>query len=511
MPRKSIAARGSLSVGAASLAAEPALSPVSPGGPASSDAVPEFKGWLSKKSSSGVPGMRVWQRRFFVLDDAGLQWFEDDSCSVQRGSVRLQLLRGVEPAPDKGESRFVVRAHDAQKGDDRLEVRFDFEADSVGLMKRWVQLIARRLQQQPFSAEAHAARAASLNRQGHRASLAAAEAQMEAAAARFSFGGDDESEAAPSASAPASAHRRSKSAPEPDTAPRVGGSKRGSAFAGGGDADLLSGAPVEARLLRIAGNSTCADCHDGGAPTWASTNLGTLFCIKCAGVHRLMGAHVSKVLSIKIDAWSEAQLQHMEARGNAAVNADLEASLDQTAITKPGPTAAAEALEAYVRAKYELKSFVKGGAGVLPTIEAKSTAQVGMVEFIGILFIRLVSASHLPKMDALGKTDAYARFSLGDRECRSKTCKHSLNPKWSESLSLNVRSEKETLIVKLYDEDRIGKDDFIGQALVPLSDISLDGTPMGFDLTLQLHTKQQPTGGATRASVAVELTFNPLS
>ena len=105
----------------------------------------------------------------------------------------------------------------------------------------------------------------------------------------------------------------------------------------------------------------------------------------------------------------------------------------------------------------------------------------------------------------------YGKHCCYGWECRSKTCKHSLNPKWSESLSLNVRSEKETLIVKLYDEDRIGKDDFIGQALVPLSDISLDGTPMGFDLTLQLHTKQQPTGGATRASVAVELTFNPLS
>ena len=72
MPRKSIAARGSLSVGAASLASEPALSPVGPGGPASADAVPEFKGWLSKKSSSGVPGMRVWQRRFFVLDGTRL-------------------------------------------------------------------------------------------------------------------------------------------------------------------------------------------------------------------------------------------------------------------------------------------------------------------------------------------------------------------------------------------------------------------------------------------------------
>ena len=106
--------------------------------------------------------------------------------------------------------------------------------------------------------------------------------------------------------------------------------------------------------------------HRSRPPTWASTNLGTLFCIKCAGVPRLMGAHVSKVLSIKIDAWSERQLCHMETLGNAAVNADLEASLAQTAITKPGPNAAAEALEAYVRAKYELKSFVKGGAGVLP-------------------------------------------------------------------------------------------------------------------------------------------------
>ena len=189
MPRKSIAARGSLSVGAASLAAEPALSPVSPGGPASSDAVPEFKGWLSKKSSSGVPGMRVWQRRFFVLDDAGLQWFEDDSCSVQRGSVRLQLLRGVEPAPG-GASRVVVRAHDAQKGDDRLEVRRD-RVDSVDEAVGAADRAASSSPSPPSAGRAWRRP----DRQPPR-SLGGGGAEQ-AAAARFSFGGDDESEAAP--------------------------------------------------------------------------------------------------------------------------------------------------------------------------------------------------------------------------------------------------------------------------------------------------------------------------
>ena len=90
---------------------------------------------------------------------------------------------------------------------------------------------------------------------------------------------------------------------------------------------------VRGRLLAIAGNSACADCttsdpvHYPNTPAWGSCNLGVLFCIRCAGIHRLMGAHVSKVLSIRIDTWSEEQLQAMEAKGNAAVNAQLEAEV----------------------------------------------------------------------------------------------------------------------------------------------------------------------------------------
>ncbi|OAF69674.1 hypothetical protein A3Q56_02561, partial [Intoshia linei] len=52
----------------------------------------------------------------------------------------------------------------------------------------------------------------------------------------------------------------------------------------------------------IDGNNKCADCGDIN-PGWASINHGSLICIECSGVHRNLGAHISKVRSIELDQW----------------------------------------------------------------------------------------------------------------------------------------------------------------------------------------------------------------
>lgn len=52
------------------------------------------------------------------------------------------------------------------------------------------------------------------------------------------------------------------------------------------------------RLLDLPHNKQCADCVGGGGAaraSWASINTGVFICMRCAGVHRGLGVHVSKV------------------------------------------------------------------------------------------------------------------------------------------------------------------------------------------------------------------------
>ena len=60
-------------------------------------------------------------------------------------------------------------------------------------------------------------------------------------------------------------------------------------------------------MLKEEDNKYCVDCDSKG-PRWASWNLGIFLCIRCAGIHRNLGVHISRVKSVNLDSWTPHQV-----------------------------------------------------------------------------------------------------------------------------------------------------------------------------------------------------------
>ena len=104
-------------------------------------------------------------------------------------------------------------------------------------------------------------------------------------------------------------------------------------------------------------NRFCADCHAKN-PRWASTNLGVFICIKCAGIHRSIGTHITKVKSISLDAWEESQLAVMRRVGNTNGRRIWEATMPESVQReRPNENASSATLDHWIRAKYERKLY----------------------------------------------------------------------------------------------------------------------------------------------------------
>jgi len=52
------------------------------------------------------------------------------------------------------------------------------------------------------------------------------------------------------------------------------------------------------------------------SPKWASVNNAVFVCLNCCALHRPLGAHISFLRSVNLDAWNEKQLKCMSVGGN---------------------------------------------------------------------------------------------------------------------------------------------------------------------------------------------------
>ncbi|PMB65096.1 hypothetical protein BM221_009284 [Beauveria bassiana] len=108
-------------------------------------------------------------------------------------------------------------------------------------------------------------------------------------------------------------------------------------------------------LLKLEANKICSDCKKNKHPRWASWNLGVFICIRCSGIHRGMGTHISRVKSVDLDSWTDEQLQSVLRWGNARANKYWEAKL------AAGHAPSEAKIENFIRTKYELKRWVMDG------------------------------------------------------------------------------------------------------------------------------------------------------
>ncbi|CAJ1938376.1 unnamed protein product [Sphenostylis stenocarpa] len=236
-------------------------------------------------------------------------------------------------------------------------------------------------------------------------------------------------------------------------------------------------------LLLQKDNRFCADCN-APDPKWASANIGVFVCLKCCGVHRSLGSHISKILSVTLDEWSNEEIDAMiEVGGNSSANSIYEAFIPP-GCTKPGPDASHEQRAKFIRLKYEQQEFLKPSLrimsdktnpraninkGLMDNFLSSSCSQNqdGKGRSIGKLKVKVIKGTDLAIRDMM-TSDPYVIFTLGQQTVQTTVVKSNLNPVWNEELMLSVNQKFGLLNLKVFDYDLFSCDDIMGEADIDL-------------------------------------------
>lgn len=179
-------------------------------------------------------------------------------------------------------------------------------------------------------------------------------------------------------------------------------------------------------------NNTCADCNATGT-RWASVNHGVFVCIRCSGIHRSIGVHISKVKSTNMDKWTAAEVAMMESIGNRRGKELYEANLPKNHKPHVG-TESDNVMREFITKKYADKAFSTAGIAEILKKVGKSTgytSKTGRPKHAGESEDK---ASPLTEQKKAGHSDPMSALYGKDTVLKTKKSKESSSKKHSKPI-----------------------------------------------------------------------------
>jgi hypothetical protein len=92
-------------------------------------------------------------------------------------------------------------------------------------------------------------------------------------------------------------------------------------------------------------------------------------------------------------------------------------------------------------------------------------------------------------------SNPYVQVEVGKEKQKTKKARKDLNPHWNETLFLKAENTSDTLTVSVWDWERIGSDDFMGEVKIPLSEVASAGViNKWYPLSVGQHDGEEVTG-----------------
>lgn len=232
---------------------------------------------------------------------------------------------------------------------------------------------------------------------------------------------------------------------------------------------------------------------------------------------RSLGVQHSFVLSVSLDNWSPAQVDHMAENGNHKVNAILEFLVPKNIEVPCLSYTDRDTREKYIHAKYVQQLFKqisdrsprpperivrKPSPGSSPPNSRK--AHSAMVEYLGIVDVHLHKCRDLIVKDLL-TSDPYCVLRVGLQSYKTTTKYKCLHPIYNEHFSFSWDG-LDQLKVEVFDKDELTKDDHMGLVEVDLAPLLRKEGMVMKDWFLIRHRKKDKQQG----DMQLEITFTQI-